>query len=149
MRAALNVAVLGLAAGLLSGCGGGGDGQNASAAPATTTNADATTPAMRGSASAEPTEPQGLAGTWQPINDSPIATLTITGTTARTTGELACPGTVADADSAKPILTLDCTTPNDDRKRGTLELDPDGSALIVTWDGPSWGGQIDSLKRAD
>lgn len=140
MRLALTAAVLGLSAGVLSGCGGDDGGQHAS--PATTTTTAATSEA------AEEPEAEGLTGTWEPINDSPIATLTITGTTARTTGELACPGTIADADSAKPALTLDCTTPNEDRKRGTLELKPDGSALVVTWEGPSWGGAIDSFERA-
>ncbi|KOX34753.1 hypothetical protein ADK67_03165 [Saccharothrix sp. NRRL B-16348] len=144
MRAALTIAVLGLAAGLLSGCGGDGDGQNAAAVTSTTTSTSA--PATRDSA--EQPEAEGLAGTWQPINESPIATLTITDATARTTGQLACPGAIADADSAKPVLTLECATPNEERKRGTLALKPDGSALVITWDGPSWGGAIDSFKRA-
>jgi hypothetical protein len=141
MRAPLGIAVLGLVAGLLSGCGGD-DGKNASQPTATTTTTTTT--------SAEQEEPkaEGLAGTWKPINESPIATLTITDTTARTTGQLDCPGTVTDADTAKPVLTLDCATPNEERKRGTLELKPDGSALFITWDGPSWGGAIDSFKRA-
>ncbi|SEG48049.1 hypothetical protein SAMN04489712_105454 [Thermomonospora echinospora] len=141
MRVALSVAVLGLTAGLLSACGGDGDEPDdaqASSSPA------ATAPATQ-----QPAEQaNGLAGTWKPINKSPIATLTITGTTAQTTGELACPGTITGADSAKPTLTLDCTTPNEDRKRGTLKLKPDGSALVITWDGPAWGGMIDSMKRA-
>ncbi|MCE6998801.1 hypothetical protein LZG04_28975 [Saccharothrix sp. S26] len=145
MRLALTAAVLGLSAGVLSGCGGDGGGQDASQA---TTITATTTTAATSEASAKP-EAKGLDGTWKPINDSPIATLTVTGTTAQTTGELACPGTITDADSAKPVLTLDCPTPNEDRKRGTLELKPDGSALVVTWDGPAWGGLIDSLKRAD
>ena len=149
MRAALNVAVLGLAAGLVSGCGGGGDGQDASTASSTMTSTTSSASAPATQASAEQPQAKGLAGTWKPINESPIATLTVTDTTARTTGDLACPGTIADADSAKPVLTLDCTTPNEDRKRGTLELKPDGSALVITWDGPSWGGVIDSFKRAD
>ncbi|MEU4746222.1 hypothetical protein AB0G02_37975, partial [Actinosynnema sp. NPDC023658] len=140
MRAPLSVAVLGLTAGLLSGCGGGDGGQNASQPSSTTTST---------TTSVAEAKAEGLDGTWKPINKSPIATLTITGTTARTTGELACPGSVAAADSAEPVITLDCPTPNEDRKRGTLELKPDGSALIVTWDGPAWGGLIDSLKRAD
>ncbi|NUS62264.1 MAG: hypothetical protein HOQ46_01295 [Saccharothrix sp.] len=139
MRAPLSVAVLGLVAGLLSGCGGE-EQQNAPQATTTTTTASA--------AAQEQPKAEGIAGTWKPINESPIATLTITDTTARTTGQLACLGTVADADSAKPVLTLDCATPNEERKRGTLELKPDGSALFITWDGPSWGGAIDSFKRA-
>lgn len=109
-----------------------------------------TTPAARQSAARQSAaRPKGLAGTWRPINESPIATPTTTGTTARTTGQLACPGTTADADSAKPVLTLDRTTPNDERERGTPELDPDGSALVITWDGPSRGGLVDNLERAD
>ncbi|MFD1151184.1 hypothetical protein [Saccharothrix hoggarensis] len=151
MRLALGVAVLGLSAGLVTGCGGDGGGQNAS--PATTTRSatsQATSEATSGATSkaAEKPEAKGLDGTWEPINDSPIATLTITGATAETTGGLACPGAIADADSAKPVLTLNCATPNEDRKRGTVELKPDGSALVITWDGSSWGGVIDSFKRA-
>lgn len=140
MRAPLSIAVLGLVAGLLSGCGGEEPQKNASQATTTTTTTS--------EAAQEQPKAEGIAGTWKPINESPIATLTITDTTARTTGQLACPGTVADADSAKPVLTLDCATPNEERKRGTLELKPDGSALFITWDGPSWGGAIDSFKRA-
>ncbi|MFE9750642.1 hypothetical protein ACFYOT_37535 [Saccharothrix saharensis] len=139
MRAALTVTALGLAAGLLSGCGGDGGEQNASA-PSSTTATTSTTPE-------KPAKAEGLAGTWKPINDSPIATLKITGTTAETTGRLACPGTVAGADSAKPVLTLNCATPDESRKRGTLELKPDGSALVITWDGQAWGGMVDSFKR--
>jgi hypothetical protein len=145
MRAVLNIAVLGLVAGLLAGCGG--DGQNATGTSATTTTASATQEPTK--KSTEKAEAKGLAGTWKPINESPIGTLTIIGTTAETTGQLACPGDIINADAAEPVLTLNCTTPNDDRKRGTLELKPDGSALVITWDGPSWGGAIDSLKRAD
>lgn len=145
MRAALTVTALGLAAGLLSGCGGDGGERNASGPSSTA----ATTPVTSAtSVMPEKAEAKGLAGTWKPINDSPIATLTITGTTAETTGRLACPGTIADADSAKPVLTLDCATPDESRKRGTLELKPDGSALVITWDGQAWGGMIDSLERA-
>lgn len=144
MRLALGVAVLGLSAGLLTGCGGGDGGGEQNASPATTTTTSATP-----ETTTEKPQAKGLDGTWKPINDSPIATLTITGATAKTTGGLACPGAVADADAAEPVLTLTCTTPNEDRKRGTLALKPDGSSLVVTWDGPAWGGVIDSFKRAD
>ncbi|MCW2861581.1 MAG: lipolytic enzyme [Actinoallomurus sp.] len=143
MRTTLSATALGLAAVLLSGCGGDGkDSAKAPSSPAPT--APATKPAS--------TEANGLDGTWKPINTSPIATLKITGNTVRTTGRLACPGTVTGTGTGtgtkKPVLTLKCATENPDRKRGTLKLKPDGSALVVSWDGPAWGGLIDSLKRA-
>lgn len=142
MRAPLGVVVLGLAAGLLSGCGGDGGEQQA----------QASSPAAAAPATTAPATQQrsgGLDGTWKPINDSPIATLTITGTTAETTGQLACPGTIAGVGSPKPLLTLDCAEPDARRKRRTLELDSDGTSLVITWEGPAWGGMIDSLKRVN
>ncbi|XVQ11584.1 hypothetical protein ACQP1W_03100 [Spirillospora sp. CA-255316] len=140
MRLTLSATALGMAAVLLSGCGGDGDGKDGASAQSPTGAPQATQP--------ESTEPKGgLAGTWKPINKSPIATLTITGNTVRTTGQLACPGTVTGADTAKPVLTLNCATEDAERKRGTLKMKPDGSALVITWDGPAWGSVIDSLKR--
>ncbi|MFC5745656.1 hypothetical protein [Actinomadura rugatobispora] len=141
MRSTLSATAFVLAAILLSGCGDDGDGKAGASAQSPAGNAQATQPVT-----AEPKG--GLAGTWKPINKSPIATLTITGDTVRTTGQLACPGTVTGADTAEPVLTLKCTTENAERKRGTLKLKPDGSALVISWDGPAWGGMIDSLKRA-
>jgi hypothetical protein len=116
---------------------------NAPSSPASTATAP-TAPATKPASA----EAKGLDGTWKPINTSPIATLTITGKTVRTTGRLACPGTVTGTGTRKPVLTLKCATQNPGRKRGTLKLKPDGSALVVSWDGAAWGGLIDSLKRA-
>ena len=139
MRAMTGAAALGLAAVLLSGCSGGGDAEGASG--------DAAVPSDTASQAAP--AKTGLDGTWKPINDdSPIETLTITGSTVRTTGTLACPGTITGADTAEPVLTLDCSTEDRRRRRGTLELKPDGSALVIEWEGEAWGGVIDSLKRA-
>jgi hypothetical protein len=140
MRMALTVTALGAAVGLLAGCGGDGDEKDGAQAPSPTTTAQATQPPAQ--------QAKGLDGTWKPINKSPIATLTITGTTVQTTGELACPGTITGADAAEPALTLNCARPDDQRTRGTLELKPDGTALIINWKGQAWGGMIDSLKRA-
>lgn len=86
-------------------------------------------------------------GTWEPINDSPIETLTISGEEVETTGTLACPGTLS-TENGETRLELDCETPDESRSAGTVELDPDGTHLIITWDGPEWGGMIDSLTRA-
>ncbi|MDL4776732.1 hypothetical protein [Actinomadura xylanilytica] len=142
MRTTLSVTALGLAAVLLSGCGGDGDEKGGGETPSLAATA------QESQQVAEPAGSKGLAGTWKPINKSPIAELTITGNTVRTTGRLACPGTITGAGTPKPVLTLKCATENADRKRGTLKLKPDGSALVVTWDGPSYGGVIDSLKRS-
>lgn len=139
-RWTLSATALVLAAAPLSGCGGDDGAKDAAVAPAPAKTDQATRPA--------PTEPKGLAGTWKPINKSPITTLTIAGDTVKTTGALACPGTITGADTAKPVITLKCATENAERKRGTLELRPDGSALVINWDGAAWGGMIDSLKRA-
>jgi hypothetical protein len=138
MRLTLTATVLVLAAAPLSGCGGDGGGKEDAQAPPPKT--DQTTQSA-------PTEPKGLDGTWKPINKSPITTLTITGNTVNTTGQLACPGTITGADTAKPVITLKCAKESAERKRGTLKLKPDGSALVISWDGQAWGGMIDSLKR--
>lgn len=137
MRVTLSASALVLAAALLSGCGSDGGGKDSAPAPAPVRTDQAT----------QPTQAKGLAGTWKPINKSPITTLTITGTTVETTGRLACPGTISGSDTAKPVITLKCATENAERKRGTLKLKPDGTALVISWDGPAWGGMIDSLKR--
>ncbi|GAA4518477.1 hypothetical protein GCM10023191_092650 [Actinoallomurus oryzae] len=149
MRLTLGATALVLPVLLLSGCGGDGDGKAGAQAssPAGTPQASSTEGAPQATRSSA-AEPNGLAGTWKPINKSPIETLTITGNTVRTTGRLACPGTITGAGTAKPVITLKCGTDNADRKRGTLKLKPDGSALVISWDGPAWGGMIDSLKRA-
>lgn len=139
MRSTLSATALVLAAVMLSGCGSDSGGKDSAKAPSPARTGQVAQPA--------PTEPKGLAGTWKPINKSPIKTLTITGNTVRTTGRLACPGTITGSDTAKPVITLKCAKDSPERKRGTLELKPDGSALIISWDGHAWGGMIDSLKR--
>lgn len=128
-RAAVSGSALLAATALVAGCG-------------TTTEAPRTpTPAATHAV-------HGLDGTWRPINsDSPIASLIISGTAVTTTGTLACPGTLAQTTTETPVLTLHCTTPDSDRARGTLKLKPDGSALVINWDGPQWGGVLDSLRR--
>ncbi len=139
MRLTLSATALVLSIAPLSGCGSDGGGKEGAQAPSPARTDQTTQPA--------PTEPKGLAGTWKPINKSPITTLTITGNTVNTTGQLACPGIITGAGTAKPVITLKCTKGNAERKRGTLKLKPDGSALVISWDGPAWGGVIDSLKR--
>ncbi|WP_159056604.1 hypothetical protein [Streptomyces yokosukanensis] len=118
----------------------------------TTTGHTAHTPTATRTPTSQPTRSQpvhGLDGTWRPINsDSPITSLTISGTTATTTGRLACPGTLARIATAAPVLTLHCTSPDPDRTQGTITLRPDGTALVINWDGPKWGGALDSLRRA-
>jgi hypothetical protein len=57
------------------------------------------------------------------------------------------PAQIPKAQAEDMILDLGLTKESAERKRGTLKLRPDGSALVITWDGPAWGGMIDSLKR--
>ncbi|ONK16102.1 hypothetical protein [Streptomyces sp. MP131-18] len=90
---------------------------------------------------------EGMDGTWAPINDSPIETLTVTGEDAETTGTLACPGTLT-SEGGETRIELACETPDEQRSAGTVELDPDGTHLVVSWDGPEWGGMIDSFTPA-
>ncbi len=90
---------------------------------------------------------EGMDGTWEPIHESPIETLTVTGEEVETTGTLACPGTLS-GEGAEARIELACETPDEQRSAGTVELDPDGTALFISWDGPEWGGMIDSFTRA-
>jgi hypothetical protein len=135
-------ALLGLGGALLlTGCSdsGGDDGAKAPATP------KSSQPAEKSSQAAPPEE--GFDGTWRPINKSPITTLKITGETVETTGELACPGSLEGVDAGKPRITLDCAKPDSERAKGTVKMKSDGSALVIEWDGPEWGGMIDSLRR--
>ncbi|MUN40908.1 hypothetical protein [Actinomadura litoris] len=86
-------------------------------------------------------------GTWSPINASPIATLTITGEKVTTTGRLACPGAISEIGSRHPVITMSCAGgAHADRKRGAvIVLDP--GSLAINWEGPAWGGLVDSLRR--
>ncbi|WP_328583974.1 hypothetical protein [Streptomyces sp. NBC_00370] len=156
-KALLAAALMSSTAVLLAGCGGGsssdasGGSAKATAGPSRTPAAEApATPSDSPAAgAADSPAGKGLDGTWRPINDdSPIATLTVTGTKVTTTGKLACPGTITGAGTKKPVLTLACQKPDPERTSGTLEQKPDGSAVVINWEGPAWGGMIDSLKRA-
>ncbi|WP_329343683.1 hypothetical protein OG252_45310 [Streptomyces sp. NBC_01352] len=139
-RAAVSGSALLAATALVAGCG--------TTTEATDTTSVSFSPAPRTPTPAATHAVHGLDGTWRPINsDSPIASLTISGTAVTTTGTLACPGTLAQTTTETPVLTLHCTTPDSDRARGTLKLKPDGSALVINWDGPQWGGALDSLRR--
>ncbi|WP_448315804.1 hypothetical protein [Streptomyces sp. CO7] len=147
MRKALTAAaLLGLGALLLSGCSDP-DGDDGAKGPATSKAAPkASQPAERSSQAAAPEK--GFDGTWRPINDSPVETLKITGEKVATTGELACPGSLEGFGTDKPRITLDCAKPDPARTKGTLKMKSDGSAVVIEWDGPEWGGMIDSLRRA-
>lgn len=144
-KALTTAAALALGVALLTGCGDSGgddDSQGASKAP--------TPRVTKESAPAAPAAPKakGLDGTWRPINESPIVTLTVSGDKVTTTGKLACPGTISQATSKQPRITLSCAKPDPNREKGDVEMKPDGSALVIQWDGPEWGGLIDSMRRA-
>lgn len=146
--AALTPVALGLAALLLTGCGGSDGGDSASAKGAEKASPAQTDPAQTDEPSKESASGTGLDGTWRPINsDSPISTLTISGTKVTTTGKLACPGTISGAGTKKTRISLDCEKPDADREKGDLEMKKDGSAIVIGWDGPDWGGLMDSLRR--
>lgn len=148
-KALLAAALMSSTAVLLAGCGGGSSSDASDASAKATAEPSGTPTAEVPAKPSDSPADKGLDGIWRPINDdSPIATLTVTGTKAATTGKLACPGTITGAGTKKPVLTLACEKPDPERTRGTLEQKPDGSAVVINWDGPAWGGMIDSLKRA-
>ncbi|MEU2560960.1 hypothetical protein ABZ626_16730 [Streptomyces longispororuber] len=135
---------LGLSAVLLSGCGGS-DSKDDEAKKSATQSSRKPQQEERKSAARETT---GMDGTWKPINKSPIVTMTITGNKVTTTGKLTCPGTLKPSKNKKgTVITLNCQTKDPDRSRGTLEFE-DGTHVIISWDGPPWGGLIDSFIRA-
>ncbi|MFD0683274.1 hypothetical protein [Actinomadura fibrosa] len=140
MRTILSAVTVAVAAALLAGCGGDGK-EDAKAAPA---KRGAT--AVASSAQPQSTAAGGLDGTWKPINKSPIATLTISGTTVTTTGKLACSGTVKGAGTAKASITL-CAN-EQGREKGTIDHKPGANRFVINWDGPAWGGDIDSFTKA-
>lgn len=148
-KASTTAALLALGALLVSGCSdsGGDAGAKGPATPKASPSAEEPSrPAETSSRAAAPEK--GFDGTWRPINDSPIDTVTITGEKVTTTGELACPGSLEGLDTGKPRITLDCAKPDPERAKGTLGMKSDGSAIVINWDGPEWGGMIDSLRRA-
>lgn len=137
---------VGLSAMLLSGCGGSDSKDDEAKKPAAQSSKK---PQQEERKSAAP-EAAGMDGTWKPINKSPIATMTIAGNKVTTTGKLACPGTLKpnkNKNKKETVITLNCQTKEPDRSRGTLEF-KDGTHVIISWDGPAWGGLIDSLVRA-
>lgn len=144
MRKTTTAMALGLSAVLLTGCGGSDSKDDDAKRPVPQTSKK---PQQEEAGSGAPKD-AGMDGTWKPISKSPIATMTIAGTKVTTTGELACPGTLRSGKNKQEwVITLNCETKNPDRARGTLEF-KDGAHVVVSWDGPAWGGYIDSLIRA-
>ncbi|MGW0927852.1 hypothetical protein [Streptomyces sp. NPDC002644] len=147
MRKALTVtAALVAGAVLLTGCGGSGDDEAAKGGSAASSSRAEESPRAEESSQPAPAE-KGIDGTWRTVNDSPLDTLEITGTEVATTGELACAGTLEGVNTDTPRITLDCAEPDPERTRGTLKIKSDGTAVSVAWDGPEWGGVIDTLRR--
>lgn len=90
---------------------------------------------------------RALDGAWSPINDSPIDVLTISGDKVTTTGRLACPGIISGVGSGHPVITMNCAAgTHSERKRGTVTV-LDATSLAIDWEGPAWGGIVDSLRR--
>ncbi|MFF9213247.1 MULTISPECIES: hypothetical protein [unclassified Streptomyces] len=123
--------------------------------------ASATTGATEKPAGA--TVPQGTlleraTGTWKYIatpSDTTLDTLIIKDGKAKAEGaKLSCTGTlvpVKENGKESATITYTCQGGKDGgRGLGHLKVDPDGSSLVIDFDGPAggWGGPVDSYRRA-
>lgn len=128
----------GFVAAAVAGCGGGADGGDSGGGGGASSPAEA--PAESAPAAEAPMD-----GVWESIvDDGEIATLHVVGEEVATTGPLTCPGTLTPgADGTTATIELDCDPPSEGRERGEVELD--GDHLVISWEGPEWGGYIDSF----
>ncbi|MFF9135708.1 hypothetical protein [Streptomyces sp. NPDC014806] len=109
------------------------------------------------------TVPQGTlleraVGTWKYIatpSDTTLDTLIIKDGKAKAAGaKLSCTGTfvpVKKDGKESATITYTCQGGKDGgRGLGHLKVDPDGSSLVIDFDGPAggWGGPVDSYRRA-
>ena len=112
---------------------------------------------------AEAAAPQGTlleraAGTWKYIatpGDTTLDTLVIKDGKAKAEGaKLSCTGTfvpVTKDGKESATITYTCQGGKDGgRGQGHLKVKPDGSSLVIDFDGPAggWGGPVDSYRRA-
>ncbi|UQI46252.1 hypothetical protein M1P56_18850 [Streptomyces sp. HU2014] len=139
----------------VTGCGSdGGTPEKRPEAGAST--AGAGKPAQ---APAKGTLVQRATGSWKSIGtpgDDTLDTLTVADGKVTSRGaKLSCTGTLVpggEKDGKETAsLTLTCEGGKDGgRGLGHLTVKPDGSALVLDWDGPKggWGGPVDSYRRA-
>lgn len=98
------------------------------------------------------------AGTWKYIatpGDTTLDTLVIKDGKATARGsKLSCTGTfvpVKENGEESATITYSCQNGKDGgRGLGHLKVKPDGSSLVIDFDGPAggWGGPVDSYRRA-
>ncbi|MGW2650672.1 hypothetical protein ACWC2T_38760 [Streptomyces sp. NPDC001393] len=111
-----------------------------------------------GAAASHGTLLERAAGTWKYIatpDDSTLDTLVIKHGKATAKGaKLSCTGTFVPAKKGgqeSATITYTCQGGKDGgRGLGHLKVDPDGSSLVIDFDGPpgGWGGPVDSYRRA-
>ncbi|RCV48166.1 hypothetical protein DEF23_23935 [Marinitenerispora sediminis] len=128
----------------VAGCGGSGGGaEQEETAPAR----EGSPPPAAASASSDAAPGGGPAGTWESIVDgSEIATMVVSGDEVTTSGPLSCPGSLS-TEGGETVITLDCPGGSPGRERGTVETNPEGDRLFISWEGEAWGGYVDSFVR--
>ncbi|MER6031023.1 hypothetical protein [Streptomyces sp. NPDC001851] len=157
MRKARWIAVATLAVAVTAaGCGGKSAGGKTAHGTVSATTGVAKKPA--GAAPSHGTLLERAAGTWKYIatpDDSTLDTLVIKDGKATAKGaKLSCTGTFVPTKKngrESATITYTCQGGKDGgRGLGHLKVDPDGSSLVIDFDGPpgGWGGPVDSYRRA-
>ncbi|MFF3918574.1 hypothetical protein ACFYZB_34970 [Streptomyces sp. NPDC001852] len=141
---------------MATGCGSKGTGGKTADGTARATTGVATKPA--GAAPSRGTLLERAAGTWKYIatpDDSTLDTLVIKDGKATAKGaKLSCTGAFVPTKKGgqeSATITYTCQGGKDGgRGLGHLKVDPDGSSLVIDFDGPrgGWGGPVDSYRRA-
>ncbi|MEW1685873.1 hypothetical protein [Streptomyces sp. NPDC093594] len=141
---------------MVGGCGSESADEETADAKASTTTGAAEKPVKA-------TAPQGTlleraAGTWKSIatpRDTSLDTLVIEdGKVTAEGAKLSCTGTLVPVENdgeESATVTYTCLRGDDGgRGLGHLKVKPDGSALVIGFDGPAggWGGPVDSYRRA-
>ncbi|RLV04418.1 hypothetical protein CTZ27_10685 [Streptomyces griseocarneus] len=143
----------------VAGCGGdGGSDEKKPEAKASAAGSAGSGKKPGGPAPAKGTLIERATGSWKSIGTpgpDTLDTLTVTGGKATAKGaKLSCTGTFAPAEKngkESATITLACEGGEDGgRGLGHLQVEPDGSALFIDFDGPKggWGGPVDSYRRA-
>ncbi|WP_189958893.1 hypothetical protein [Streptomyces alanosinicus] len=141
---------------MTAGCGGKSAGAKTAGGPANATTGVTKKPA--GAAPSHGTLLERAAGTWKfiatPTDDS-LDTLVVKDGRATAKGaKLSCTGTFVPTKKdgrESATITYKCQGGKDGRRGlGHLKVDPDGSSLVIDFDGPpgGWGGPVDSYRRA-
>jgi hypothetical protein len=141
---------------MAAGCGSKSTGGKTADGTASATTGAAKKPA--GAAPSHGTLLERAAGTWKYIatpGDSTLDTLVIKDGKATAKGaKLSCTGTFVPTKKGgqeSATITYTCQGGKDGgRGLGHLKVDPDGSSLVIDFDGPpgGWGGPVDSYRRA-